>query len=504
MKSHKALFLLAVFAAVAFSSCSGLPKTGGTGGGGGGGGGGTGGMTNLILTMHDAPPAGVDILSAPVQVGDLILDPVTGGAVHVTPTGQIAATLDLVRMQSDSTFVGKFSVPSQAYKDLVVTFATPALFYLNQSGSTLPNGLGTCPNNTICANDGSGSGLFATLILTTGGALPQTFSTATVGVSFDLNQSLMLTSTSSGLTLNFAQANGITTSRLPRTGTPSGSLELVEDFIGTVTNVSGNTVTVQPLGTTANVFNPPFALVATANSSTVFDNCATATIACVHVNQTLSVDASVNPDGSVTLLEVDDLNDTSVNEVEGVISSIDAAHQVFVVSIADLLEGNPSDTIFKNQVVNNSLGIIQVGLGTSPVFSVDTKGLPVPAAALATFTGFSNLAVGQTVRVNVSSTGTSTSGSPFLQATASKITLRFTRITGNVSTVGTSIFSYDSTTLPPMFGLTGTPQVQLFTGTRFDGVTDLTGITAGNSASVRALFLPTAAPPFFAAKVRKH
>jgi hypothetical protein len=68
--------------------------------------------------------------------------------------------------------------------------------------------------------------------------------------------------------------------------------------------------------------------------------------------------------------------------------------------------------------------------------------------------------------------------------------------------------------LPPLFGLTINPLVQLSTGTppnfaatNYDGVTSASGITAGTSQTytIRALYFgAVAATPFSAAKVRAN
>jgi hypothetical protein len=68
--------------------------------------------------------------------------------------------------------------------------------------------------------------------------------------------------------------------------------------------------------------------------------------------------------------------------------------------------------------------------------------------------------------------------------------------------------------LPPIFGLTINPVVQLSTGTppnfaatNYDGVSSASSITAGVSQtySIRALYFgPVAATPFSAAKVRAN
>lgn len=490
------LAVIVLSAAAGLGACSG--PIGGNNGGGGGGGGGTAGTSKLIVTMTDSAPAGVSILGSPIAIRNLAIDQATGqqARVQLVPAGQTMAVLDVVRLQSDSTFAGAFDVKDDTYKALFADFVSPALDYFN-AGST-----------SVTVSSGQGFGFVGGVAIPIGGngsPLPAIFAGGAQKASYDLNQNIFITTSSTppGLLVeDFLQPNAVSLVALPHKGVSNG-LELVEDFIGTVTAVSGNTVTIQRNGVPASGLSValavPLPLVATATASTRFDNCpSTATIACVHTNQIVSVDAVVDSAGTVTLLEVDDLSDTADKELEGTIASIDATNQVFTLIVADE-EGTNSTQFPSLDFTGFFIGLPeQVGLASGATFSIDTKGLPVPAANLNTFTGFSSLAVGQTVRIKVAST----SGSQF---NASKVTLRFTRLTGRPSNVASPVFTYDSTTLPPYFGLTGFPQVQTFPGTTlFDGVSDLTGVTTSDSISIRALYLPTSNPPFFAAKVRKH
>ncbi|MBZ5701394.1 MAG: hypothetical protein LAN84_06060 [Acidobacteriia bacterium] len=139
---------------------------------------------------------------------------------------------------------------------------------------------------------------------------------------------------------------------------------------------------------------------------------------------------------------------------------------------------------------------------------MDTDGLTVPPAPLSLFQGGTDTSVlfnGQTVMVRVTAAAGS-SGAGNLTATADRVLLRYTRTTAAVTGAVVSPYFYlDATTLPPYFGILGTAQVQVFPNvTNYDGVSDVTGLAPGDSVSVRALYIKSAAPPFFAAKVRKH
>ena len=144
MKRFSLRFTILLAVAVFFlNSCSGLPG-GNTGGGGG--------TTRLVLTMTDAPPSGISPLASPISIGTLILDSSTSVGVRLVPNGTVVANADLVRLQSDSAFVGSYDVPNAGYKNTVATIATPNLSYLNQTGAAVTeNAFGAqCNNNSIC------------------------------------------------------------------------------------------------------------------------------------------------------------------------------------------------------------------------------------------------------------------------------------------------------------------------------------------------------------------
>jgi hypothetical protein len=88
------------------------------------------------------------------------------------------------------------------------------------------------------------------------------------------------------------------------------------------------------------------------------------------------------------------------------------------------------------------------------------------------------------------------------------VVLRFSRVTATVATPPAPFFSVSAITLPSFLGgIIGLVNisVQVSNQTNFDGVTDVTKLSVGDSVSVRALYIPNyLTSPFFAAKVRKH
>jgi len=501
MLRNKILFPLLLSAILSLASCSGLPKSVGSGGGGG--------NSTLSLTMTDTPLAGTSILSFKVTVTGVSLTPSTGKAVSLTlnPTTPI---VELTRLQSDSAFLGTSTVPSANYTSATVSFTSPDIVLVKQTNVALTGGTpAPCPVSavTTCEFKPTTSGV---ITLTTA-PFPLTLTpNQQTGLSLDFNLNNAITMTNGVVSVDFTQANVLTAATLPRTGTPTGALDLIEDFTGIITTISGNSVTVHS-DTRGNI-------TAVANSSTTFNNlpvtCAAQNITCLLANQTVSIDASLNLDGTMTLLEADLLDNVSnvslkLDEVEGTVFSINQGTQRISLVLSDktVVSGN-------SLLTAASAGTVVVAtLGATPAFSVDTKGLSAVLASFNSipFATLSNVFAGQTVRIQVLASPAPTAGpnSSVLVSTNS-VVLRFSRVTGTISLQPASpVFSVSFVTLPS-FLTTSSPLVppnilvQISTQTNFDGVTDITRLSVGDSVSVRALYIPNfTASPFFAAKVRK-
>lgn len=471
MKRNPAFFCSILFVILALAACSGLPQNGG----GGGGGGGTG-TTSVSLTLSDTPPAGVSILSFKVVLSVVQLEPATGTAVPLLTT---PVTVDLATLQSDSFFAGTFdNIAAATFANVAVGISSYQVVFVNDSGATI----GTCTNTSVC---------------TAGSALPQTarapialtlVGSQPVGLNVDFNLSKALTAT---LTADFSVTGALTAATLPRTGQSAGTLDTVEDFTGVVESFTANTLTVKSdlhgtqavTVTTNTLFHDPQSLCVNPNT-------------CLQAGQTVSVDATLGTNGLLTATEVDFIDLAARDEIEGTLFFTGVANQ-FGLVVSD-----------KSIVTTTNATLSALAMGdtatvafTTPIFFIDTKGLPV--SSLAGFSSSADLFEGQTVRVHVSAAVAGTGG---IQAavTTDSILLRFSRISGTVAAVGGTTFDVNG--LPPIIQsvFLGNPQVQTFvTGTVFDGVNSLNELNVGDSVSFRALFL-NSAPAFFAAKVRKH
>jgi hypothetical protein len=459
--------------------------------------------------MTDMPLLGTSILSFKVTVTGVSLTPSTGKAVNLTlnPSTPI---IELTRLQSDSAFLGTSTVPSANYTSATVAFSAPDIVLINQTTVALTGGTpAPCPVNAVCEFKPATSG---TITLTTA-PFPLTLtSNQQTGLSLDFNLNNAITMTNGAVSVDFTQLNVLKAVTLPRTGTLSGALDLIEDFTGILTTISGNSVTVHS--------DTKGTITAVANSSTTFNIdptvCSAQNITCLGANKTVSIDASLNPDGTMTLLEADLLDNVSVlanklDAVEGTVFLTDPVKQQISIVLSD------KTIVSGNSVLTSASGgtIVQASLGTTPIFSVDTKGLSAVLASspgdIADFTSFANVFAGQTVRMQVLANPAPTSGpNASVLVNTNSVVLRFSRVTATVSIPPASpFFSVSATTLPGFLGGIGgivNVPVQISNGqTHFDGVADITGLSVGDSVSVRALFIPNfLTSPFFAAKVRKH
>jgi hypothetical protein len=475
MKRYAAFLFGLCLALLSLAACSGLKTSGGGGGGNN--------NATLNLTFTDTPPNGVSILSFTVTLSGVALDPISGSMVNI-PLTPNPLTVELTRLQSDSLFFGSFQVSAATYKSMSVAFTASSLTFFNGSGAII----GSCPNQTICTLQSN----TATNVSLATGVFPLTLTgNQQIGLSLDFNLSKAI---SSSLGVDFTQAGALAVVKLPRTGELGNTLDEIEDFTGIVTSVSGNNIKIQS-GTRGTI-------TATADATTQFDNfdsvCPSGNISCVKVNQTLSIDSAVNADGTLSLREADLLDSTAVDEIEGTVFLTNNSVQFGMVLSEKVVASG--DIALTGAVPGN---LVTVQLENAPAFDVDQKNLTIPPGALGSFQGKSDTSAllnGQTVMVHVTS---ATSGSNLVVNT-DHVRLRYTRTTGLVSSSpAAQIFSINS--LPPFFGsLSPDPQVETFQNqTIFDGVTDINGLSVGNTVSIRALYL-RAVPALYVVKVRKH
>jgi hypothetical protein len=486
MNRSKTLSFLPVLLLAAFSlsSCSGPIAVVCTVNCGGGG------NANLSLTLLDAPPTNTAFINFNLPISLISLTPQTGADVNLLST---PVTYEITRLQSDSTAIGTFAIPAGTYTKLnfFVTANTPTSVWVNASNATI-NG---CQPLQVCHLAGTSQGQISVdLVKALGGAGLTVTSGQNVGFGVEFNLNNAITAVN-GITIDLTQPNVFTVITLPRIGQPANTLDTIEAFTGVVTTVSGNNITLKA--------DSGATLIATSGSGTAFNSPpggSTAcggifNLACIKVGQTLSVDATVALNGSLTLTNVDFLDLPAVDEIEGTIF-ITSTPGTYLLAVSD-------KTLVSNNAILLPVGsatTLNLTLDPAATFVIETSNLPVSSPV--GFLSVSDIVNGQTVLARVKS-ATLTTG---VNVVSDRLILRFSRLTGTVGNVTGSVFTIQN--LPAYLGFIGAPQVQTYNPqTTFDGVTgvtDLNGLTT--PVSIRALVLnPITAPiPLLAAKVRKH
>jgi hypothetical protein len=507
MNRNKVLLLALLLASFSLAACSG-PKTVCTVNCGGGG-----NATVSFTLVADTLPANPSILSFKVTIVGVTLTPTTGTAQTLQPSTPI---VDLMRLQSDTAFLGRLTnVPSGSYT-VQVTLSSPEITFLNDTGASITANGVPCPDTFVCT---------ATLTAVGTPTISSFTFNATAsgqqGIEIDFNLKNAISLSGGTLSVNFNPSSpnpGVFTAfTLPRTNANLGTnqLELIEDFTGVV-SISGTTVTIT--SPTRGVLS------AAVTSSSFFDQsplptnlCPSAPNNCAAAGQIASADAFLKSDGTFELKEFEPLNSTQQDFVEGTVFAIDSNSSTkFSITVTDKVQLATNSLI--GGLNTGDLLTVNIPVATIQPFFVDTKGLAVPAGSLGLFQGKTDTSAihpGQTVAVHVTTFTAATS-----IATADTVTLRWSRLFALPTGVSTAAL-INVNTVPSYFGFTPASvfPTQVFSGTLgADGVTNLDGIS-GSAANVnanppvppvglRVLYLENSSNsaqfPFMAAKIRQH
>jgi hypothetical protein len=502
MNYTKSVFLCVSLIAVFMTACSGLGDSGGV----------VPPPVNADATLSITlqakpltPPPGTNILSYSLTVGGLTLTPATGNPINIP--GPL--TFDMMRLQSDSGFLGTVTAPAGTYTSLTVSLTDAVVTFCTDT-----TGVPGCNTASVVSVTGGASSPIITL---PNGGLVLTSNQQT-GLSIDFNIGGTLTLTGQTISkVDLSTATNLTTITLGTTH-PSDltatQLDYLEDIIGSVA-VNGNNVTI----TTANHGT----ITAVADSNTFFSpNCnlsgvgnGTNTIACVQANQVASIDAILNADGTMKLIAFNPISAataTGNDFIEGVVAFTPTNPNQFTLIASDAALTTSGSVLPKPFPIGTT---VNVTLKANTPFAVDTNGLAVAASDVANFntgTGSAtSLLPGQMVAIRVAGF---TNNSGVFAVMTDALELRSSRVAGTAAQNGTNTgFLYTGTSLPPYLGInlpvplveftTGTPPTQ--NSTHFDGVTSSTGVVNGTVYSTRALYFgQNASFPFVAGKVRQN
>lgn len=434
----------------------------------------------VSVSLTDAPPAGVTVLTFEVTVTGATLNP--GNADLLAGKGPVR--IEVKRLETENAFLSTANIPSGDYTSLNLTFSNPELTFRNDTNATLAG----CASGSVCEIKPSGA-----LTATVNGQF-NTMSGTQTGVLVDLNLANLITPS---LGVNFSAATAVTATQQTKDG--EGELEDLDDLDGIVANPSSSQFTLQ----TTDMGN----ITVTIDSNTQFegfDACAAANATCVQSGQSVEVDLMLAASGTFLAKKVeleDDAQEAADDELEGVVFKIDSPTQ-FEMAVNDELRA------VANVSVGDPVTVMLTTSGGGTSFRVDTNGLTVPFALQQAFesaTDTSQLLPGQTVQVRkVSMTGGPAPAA--ITITTDRVRLRDTRFTATVSGAPAGS-NFNVGGLPGLFTAAGVSQIQVQTSsqTNFENVSGVSGLADGSTVSLRGLlFKNTPNPVLIADKVRKR
>lgn len=433
----------------------------------------------MSLSLTDAPPAGVTVLSFEVSVTGASLSP---GNVNLLAGGN-PVRIEVKKLETEAAFLSTLSIPAGNYTSLDLTFANPELTFMNNTGATLAG----CANGAVCEIKPTG-----TLSATVSGNFNVTPG-AHAGILVDVNLNTLL---SSALGVDFSASGAVTATQQAGENENEGELEDLDEVNGIVKSPANNQFTFQ----TTDLGN----ITVTTNANTEFEDfesCAASNFSCLADGQSVEVELLLMGGGTFVAKKVeleDNVAEAEDDELDGVVFKVDSSTQFEIVVIDELRD-----------VANVSVGNpISVTLQSGASFEVDEDGLNVPSNFLQAFTAAtdtSQLLPGQTVQIRVRSMSGGPSPAPITVMT-DRVRLRMTRFTANVSgPVSGSNFSVGN--LPGIFTSNGVSliQVQTSSQTDFENVSGSSGLADGNLVSLRGLLFVSAPDPVLVAdKVRNR
>jgi len=441
----------------------------------------------VTLTVTDAPPAGVTVLSFEVTINSAVLNP---GNVQLVTNPQ---RIEVKQLETDSAFLSTMNAPAGTYQSITVNVTNPELTVMNNSGAAI----GNCANNSVCHLEPAAAGnvTFSASpfpVVLVGGS--------PTGFQVDLNVANLLSNT---LSVDFNASGAISVAQLPLAGQPNDDrLADVDDLLGTAENLDA-----ADSQFTLRTMSGDFQIQANGNTQFEIEGCAADNFSCIQTGQVVEVDSEVMNGGMFIARKIEAEgseagdkggdNNQGENEVEGIVFKIDDATHFEIVVLGEL-----------NATSNVALGNPVVVTLSSPQFQVDANGLNVPSALQGAFeqaTDTSQLMPGQEVQIR-STSGGNTMGSP-ITITTNRVRLRETQFTATISGAPVPP-NFTVGNLPGLFTSMGVTSilVQTSSQTNFQGGTGLGSLADQNQVSLRGLLFANGAnpPALIVDKVRKR
>lgn len=431
------------------------------------------GASAVSLSFRDAAPSGTSVLSFEVTITGATLQP---GNIQLVNTAN-APQFEFTQLQTEKAFVSTTRVNPGTYT-LTLTFANPELTF--QNTSTAAETFGNCvsvPPQGICELKPATSSLTATAQNLNVGASGAT------GLEVDLDLSKVIQP--ADFSLNFQAGLSVMQVSKP---TENEEIEELDDIVGKVQSVGTNQFVLQPLVGQAMTIN--------VDNTTKFDfknTCPANNFTCLKPMQVVEVDLSLMGGGPPFLAkEVELTEDVNQEDISGTIVTLTGTPptQFTMVVHDDELTGTDANKV----AVGNQVTVTIDPLAT---FQIDKDGLIVPATLL--FASPSDLVPGQEVEVQVK-LGTAINPGPPISITSSRITLERSQMTGQVQAPAGSGFTLTGLSSPfPASVKVDASQA------KFENVSGVSGLNAGDTVSVKGLlFGPAASPTVVAQKVRKR
>jgi Domain of unknown function (DUF5666)/Domain of unknown function (DUF4382) len=466
MRKALAVFSFAFLLTLALVACSGSmnmqPTTNST-------------MTNVSLSMGDAPPMNVTILRFEVQVTAATLQPAMSGQQSVSLLKR-PTKVELEHLQTEPAFLANLSVPAGTYNSLMVTFASPQMTILNQTGGTLTVGSQTCAAGQVCNLTPPLNQMTVTVQAPTA-PFPITLaanSPLALLLHFDINNSVQND-------LSVTPAINLT----PVPPMPGGEFEHFH-IVGSVTAINSPNFTLQ-----TNVGGQTFTIATDSNTMFQFeDSCKADDFSCIAVGQVLKVKVKLMADGTLLATHVQLFEEQGFANFQGIVTSANAAQNQFQIVLTDM-EGDA------HQFGSMGFGlVVTIQPTASATFSVDSDAITVPSGL--SFASVQDIFVGQVVRFHILVPPTAVSMGQ-ITVSADSISLEPSEITGTVAGVNASA-------TPPNFTLGGLPslftkamvtqlEIEPVMGTEFDNVTGLSGLMPNDFVSVGGLLFNSASGP---------
>ena len=439
----------------------------------------------MSLTIRDTPPSGVALLffEALITGGSLQPSDTSKAAVPVVTT---PVEVEFGHLQTDTAFLSLSNIPADTYKSLTLTFGSAVLTIVNHSGAAI----GSCADNSVCQITPNFNPSTATL----SSPFPVTVdANSTFGIKLDFNVNASL---QSDLSVNpMVTVVNVTQKRRED---DQGDMEEADDVDGQVTAVGTNmfTLTNERSGQSFTI---------NVDSNTEFEDFDRAgctanpqNFSCVTMGEIVEADLSESGTGTMLAKRVKLEEQANQEVLKATITTVDSSTQFHAVvfneepAVSGVSEGS---AVVVTILPNASFLASSEEMGEDGGFT--QTGLSFASAA--------DLLVGQDVQIHpqmVTSTGAVTT------ITADRIRLRPSQITGQVGTIN----SDGTFTLTPLSSLfTGaTPavtsiKVEPVLEMRFEDVSGLNSLAAGNTVSVRGLLFNTSgSPTLLANAIRKQ